>query len=194
MESVEKAAATDGVSTEVQKSLPTLLVMLPALNEAATVASVIGRIPRNIDGVGRVEVLLIDDGSTDDTVALARGAGASVISHGYNRGVGAALQTGMDEAIARRVDIVVNMDSDGQFSPENIRDLIQPILAGRADEPIWLRHRVSKIPRSCRKCRSSSGPVMPVCRGSSVPSWGNVLRTFRVVFERIRAKRFCGSY
>jgi glycosyltransferase involved in cell wall biosynthesis len=133
MESVEKAAATDGVSTEVQKSLPTLLVMLPALNEAATVASVIGRIPRNIDGVGRVEVLLIDDGSTDDTVALARGAGASVISHGYNRGVGAALQTGMDEAIARRVDIVVNMDSDGQFSPENIRDLIQPILAGRAD-------------------------------------------------------------
>jgi glycosyltransferase involved in cell wall biosynthesis len=110
-----------------------LLVMLPALDEAATIADVIGRIPRKIKGIKSVEVLVIDDGSTDDTADLARGAGASVISHGVNRGVGAAIQTAFTEAIRRECDIAVNMDSDGQFDPSHIVDLIQPILASKAD-------------------------------------------------------------
>ncbi len=124
-----KASAEGGPETPPVS----LLVMLPALNEEATVADVIGRIPRSIEGVSSVEVLVIDDGSTDDTVKLATAAGASVISHGVNRGVGAAMQTALAEAIRRRVDIAVNMDADGQFDPSHIPTLIAPVVSGRAD-------------------------------------------------------------
>jgi glycosyltransferase involved in cell wall biosynthesis len=115
--------------------------MLPALNEAMTIADVIGRIPRDIEGVGSVEVVVVDDGSTDETAALARKAGADVISHGVNRGVGVAIQTGLAEAIRRRVDIAVNMDSDGQFDPAGIEKLIRPVLAGKADMATASRFR-----------------------------------------------------
>jgi glycosyltransferase involved in cell wall biosynthesis len=110
-----------------------LLVMLPALDEEATVGDVIRRIPRTIEGISRVDVLVIDDGSTDRTVELAQAAGASVISHGFNRGVGAAMQTALGEAIKRGVDIAVNMDADGQFDPADIVKLIQPIVKRQAD-------------------------------------------------------------
>lgn len=110
-----------------------LLIMLPALNEAATLKQVIDRIPKTIDGVDDIEVLVIDDGSTDDTVACAREAGASVVSHPYNLGVGTAVQTGLKEARRRGVDLAVNIDSDGQFDPQDIPRLIEPILNGRAD-------------------------------------------------------------
>ncbi len=115
------------------RRLPRLLIMLPALNEAATIQSVIRSIPRSIEGVASAEILVIDDGSTDDTAALARAVGASVISHGLNLGVGAALQSGLDEALRRRVDIAVNIDSDGQFDPAHIPILVRPILAGETD-------------------------------------------------------------
>ncbi len=112
---------------------PTLLVMLPALNEAASIAAVLDRIPRDIEGIREVQLLVIDDGSTDDTVSISRAHGASVISHGRNLGVGAALQSGLDEAVQRRADIFVNIDSDGQFAPEDIPRLVAPILADEAD-------------------------------------------------------------
>lgn len=111
----------------------TLLVMLPALNEEATVAQVIGRIPRQVPGVDRVLVLVVDDGSTDRTVELSLAAGASVISHRRNRGVGAAFQTGVEEAIRRGVDVLVTIDADGQFRPEDIPALAAPVLSGQAD-------------------------------------------------------------
>ena len=113
--------------------LPRLLVMMPALNEEASIAAVLGRVPRAIPGVGRVDVLVIDDGSTDATVRLSRESGADVISHGRNLGVGTALQTGLNEAIRRGVDLLVNIDSDGQFAPEDIGKIVVPVLEGRAD-------------------------------------------------------------
>ncbi len=112
---------------------PRLLVILPALNEAESIAKVLERVPRSIPGIGAVELLVVDDGSTDDTVRIAREAGASVISHGQNLGVGAAMQTGLDEAVRRRVDYAVNIDADGQFRPEDIPTLLAPLLEGKAD-------------------------------------------------------------
>lgn len=110
-----------------------LLVLLPALNEEATLADVLERIPRVIPGIDEVETLVVDDGSDDGTVEVARAAGAAVISHGGNRGVGAAMQTGLDEAVRRRVDFAVSIDSDGQFAPEDIPEVLAPVLEGRAD-------------------------------------------------------------
>lgn len=116
-----------------RSKLRRLVVMMPALNESATIASVIERVPRDIEGIAEVEVVVIDDGSSDDTTSLARAAGAHVIRHGRNLGVGAALQSGLAHALRRRADIAVNIDSDGQFDPEDIRKLIVPVLEGRAD-------------------------------------------------------------
>lgn len=118
---------------DVGEGLPRLLVMMPALNESASLAAVLQRVPRKINGVGSVDVLVIDDGSTDDTVAIARAHGASVISHGRNLGVGVALQTGLAEAVHRGVDLLVNIDSDGQFAPEDIARIVVPVIEGRAD-------------------------------------------------------------
>lgn len=105
-----------------------LIVILPALDESATIGVVIDRIPRHIAGIGSVEVLVVDDGSQDETAALARQAGADVIRHARNQGVGVAFATGLDGALERGADLIVNMDADGQFRPEDIPLLIRPIL------------------------------------------------------------------
>ena len=107
-----------------------LVVIIPALNEAETIAEVIGRIPAVIEGVDSTEVVVVDDGSTDDTAARARAAGAVVMSHAGNRGVGAAFATGLDAALRRGADVIVNIDGDGQFDAADIPALIQPVLSG----------------------------------------------------------------
>ena len=109
-----------------------LVVLIPALDEEATIAEVIAAIPQRIDGVAEREVLVIDDGSRDRTAELAREAGASVVSHGANLGVGAAFHTGLDEALRRGADVLVTLDADGQFDPRHIPALIAPILERRA--------------------------------------------------------------
>ena len=110
-----------------------LVVLIPALDEEASIADVVSRVPRSLPGVRSVEVVVIDDGSTDATVDRARAAGARVVSHGRNRGLGIALQSGLAEARRRRAELVVNIDGDGQFDPEDITRLVEPIVDGKAD-------------------------------------------------------------
>lgn len=104
-----------------------LAVIIPAYNEEKTVGDVVRGVPRDLEGIEATDVIVIDDGSTDRTAEVARNAGASVISHEDNRGVGAAFHTGMDAALERGADIIVNVDGDGQFNPEDISRLISPI-------------------------------------------------------------------
>ena len=110
-----------------------LLVIIPALDESATIQRVIAGIPRHIEGISDIQVLVVDDGSNDNTAELARDAGAFVVSHSTNLGVGAAIQTGLGEAVRSGVDIAVNVDGDGQFDPQDIEKLVRPILDGRAE-------------------------------------------------------------
>ena len=110
-----------------------LLVIMPALNEEVLIGGVIRRIPREIEGIDQVDVVVIDDGSTDNTAAVAREAGASVISLHSNMGLGVAMQRGIDEAVRRGVDYAVNIDSDGQFDPADIPTLLESLILGEAD-------------------------------------------------------------
>lgn len=117
-----------------------LIVQIPCLNEAESIANVVADIPRAIEGVTSVEVLLIDDGSTDDTAAIAKQAGVDhIVSHGHNKGLAEAFRSGMSEALKLGADIVVNFDGDGQYRGDEIALLIAPVLAGEADMVIGNR-------------------------------------------------------
>ncbi len=104
-----------------------LVVIIPALNEEKTIGQVIASIPRSIPGITNIESLVIDDGSRDHTFQMAESAGAAVLRHHENLGVGAAFRTGLAAALAAGADIIVNIDADGQFNPADIGTLITPI-------------------------------------------------------------------
>lgn len=110
-----------------------LVVIIPAYNEEITIGNVINTIPKKIEGIDQIEVLVVDDCSKDNTVKLARMAGAAVVSHPVNKGVGAAFSTGIEKALEMKADIIVNIDADGQFNPLDIPKLVKPILEDKAD-------------------------------------------------------------
>jgi len=108
-------------------------IIIPALNEEAKIAKTINRVPKSIRSINSINILVVDDGSTDETKSKALKAGAEVISHNHNKGVGVAFQTGLEWALSKKVDILVNIDADGQFNPEDIPTLIEPVLKGETD-------------------------------------------------------------
>ncbi len=110
-----------------------LIVTIPALNEEKTIGQVVRGVPRDIPGINDVEVIVVNDGSTDATSQVAADAGASVISLPGGGGLGMVFRTGFENAMRRGADIIVNIDGDGQFNPADIRQLVQPILEDRAD-------------------------------------------------------------
>lgn len=117
-----------------------LIITIPALNEAPTIAGVIREIPRSIPGVDSVEVLVIDDGSRDDTVQEALRAGADyVVSNRLNRGLASTFKTALQEAVMRGADIILNTDADNHYDQSRIPELIAPIIANDADITIGSR-------------------------------------------------------
>lgn len=115
-------------------NVKTLVVLIPALNEERMIAPVIKAIPREIQGIARVLVLVVNDGSTDKTAEKARLAGADkIVSHQSNKGLGVAFKTGIDTALKMGADVIVNIDADGQFNPLDIPKVIEPVVSEKAD-------------------------------------------------------------
>lgn len=111
-----------------------LVVNLPAFNEEEKLGQTIKRIPRTFKGINEVFVQVIDDGSKDNTAKVAKEAGADfVFSHTVNRGLGIVFRTAVEHALENGADIMVNIDADGQFDPNDIQKIIDPILNGEAD-------------------------------------------------------------
>ncbi|MBU2228791.1 glycosyltransferase family 2 protein [Patescibacteria group bacterium] len=111
-----------------------LVVTIPAFNEEENIEEVIREIPREINGISDVKVLVLDDGSTDMTVKKAKNAGADyVISHKKNKGLAATFQDAVSAALERGADIIVNTDGDNHYNQSRIPDLIKPIVEKAAD-------------------------------------------------------------
>jgi len=134
-----------------------LLVVVPCLNEEHTVSGVVSGVPRRISGIERVDVLVIDDGSSDATAQRARESGADVVRHAVNQGLGSSFQEAVRIALARGVDILVNIDGDGQFNPEHIPLVVAPIIQQQAD-----------MATASRFLDSDKVPEMP-----TIKRWGN---------------------
>jgi glycosyltransferase involved in cell wall biosynthesis len=111
-----------------------LVIQIPCLNEEETLPVTFSSLPKKIDGIDKVEILIINDGSTDRTADVARDLGAHhVVSHTQNKGLAEAFMTGLDASLKVGADIIVNTDGDNQYNAENIADLIRPIVEGKAD-------------------------------------------------------------
>jgi glycosyltransferase involved in cell wall biosynthesis len=111
-----------------------LFIQVPCLNEEATLPLVLDSIPREIDGIDEIHILIVDDGSTDRTVEVAREHGVEhFVFHTRNMGLARSFRDGVDYALQHGADIVVNTDGDNQYPQARIADLVQPIIAGEAD-------------------------------------------------------------
>lgn len=147
-----------------------LIVYMPAYNEETVIGTVINSIPGHLPGTSSLDILVVNDGSSDKTEQVACRLGAKVISHKFNKGVGSAFQTAVLEALAQKADILCSIDADGQFDVKHIVDMIQPILSGDADFCIgnrfarkrhpnmplikyWGNHMINKIVSSASKTK-----------------------------------------
>jgi glycosyltransferase involved in cell wall biosynthesis len=111
-----------------------LIVQIPCLNEEATLPATVAELPRRIEGIDEVELLVVDDGSTDRTVETARELGVDHIVRLTNhKGLAAAFQAGLDACLKLGADIIVNTDADNQYRGADVAKLVAPILAGEAD-------------------------------------------------------------
>jgi glycosyltransferase involved in cell wall biosynthesis len=111
-----------------------LIVQIPCLNEEATLPATIADLPRRIEGIDEIELLVVDDGSTDRTVEVARRNGVDhIVRLTNNKGLAAGFQAGLDACLKLGADVVVNTDADNQYRGADIPKLVAPILAGEAD-------------------------------------------------------------
>ena len=117
-----------------------VIIQMPCLNEEESLPISLGDLPRELEGVDEVEWLIINDGSKDNTVDVAKTLGVDyVISHVVNLGLAQAFLSGMNAAVAFGADIIVNTDADNQYNASDIQKLVDPILAGEAEYVVGTR-------------------------------------------------------
>lgn len=111
-----------------------LIIQIPCFNEEAVLPQTLADLPRDVDGFDAVEWLVVDDGSSDRTVAVARENGVDhVVRFRHNKGLAVAFQAGLDAALKLGADVIVNTDADNQYRGQDVAKLVQPIVDGQAD-------------------------------------------------------------
>ncbi len=132
---INQAAIPAGRTEQVDFEANLVVVVIPAYNEERFIGSVVLKLLRY-----PVKVIVVDDGSSDDTAAIARTAGATVIRHPVNQGKGVALNTGIRLGREFRPSAIVMLDADGQHLPEQLSDVVRPVLLGEADIVVGSRY------------------------------------------------------
>ncbi len=117
-----------------------LIIQMPCYNEEGTLAIALGALPRQVPGVDKVEWLIINDGSTDETIEVARANGVDhVVDLGSHQGLARGFMAGLDACLRAGADIIVNTDADNQYNADDIPKLIEPILRGEAEIVVGAR-------------------------------------------------------
>jgi glycosyltransferase involved in cell wall biosynthesis len=149
-----------------------LIIQIPCLNEEATLPVTVADLPRSIEGVDRIELLIIDDGSTDRTVEVARELGVHhLVRFPRNRGLAAAFRAGLDACVRLGADYIVNTDGDNQYSGSAIPALVRPVVAGEADVVIGDRKTagIAHFSWTKKRLQSFGSWVVRQFSGTEVP-------------------------
>jgi glycosyltransferase involved in cell wall biosynthesis len=158
-----------------------LIIQIPCFNEELTLPSTLADLPREIAGIEQVEWLIIDDGSTDRTVEVAREHGVDhVVRLTNNRGLAAAFQAGLDASLKLGADIIVNTDADNQYFGGDIAKLVQPILAGDADMVIGDREtdQIDHFSPLKKRLQRLGSAVVRRASGTNVPDTTSGFRSY----------------
>ena len=149
-----------------------LIIQIPCLNEAESLPNTLQNLPRHIEGVDQIEILVIDDGSIDKTSEVATKHGVQhVVKFPRHRGLARAFKAGLDAALKAGADIIVNTDADGQYKGEDIPRLIKPILEKRAEIVIGNRDIEHIRQFSClkKKLQKVGSGIVRYLSGSNIP-------------------------
>ena len=137
-----------------------LIIQIPCYNEEETLLTTLNDLPKSINGIDKIEVLVINDGSSDNSAKIAKAWGANVFEIKPNKGLANAFKKGLDEALKKKADVIVNTDADNQYCASDIEKLVAPILAGEADIVIGARNicaieEFSLLKKICQKFGSA---------------------------------------
>ena len=158
-----------------------LVVQIPCLNEEATLGVVLDSIPREMPGFDTVDIVVIDDGSTDRTSEVAREHGVTqVIRHRSTRGLAEAFRSGVDYALTHGADVLVNTDGDNQYPQSEIPRLVAPIASGEADIVVGDRrtHKIAHFSRGKKLLQKIGSAVVNRAAGTKVPDAASGFRAY----------------
>lgn len=158
-----------------------VFVQVPCLNEEATLPAVLGSIPKSIPGVDELHVLVIDDGSTDRTVEVARAHGVThFVHHVRNQGLARSFRDGVHYALSQGADIVVNTDGDNQYPQSSIPELLAPLLAGDADIAIGDRqtHLIEHFSPFKKRMQRFGSKVVNMAAETDLPDAASGFRAY----------------
>ncbi|WP_213814350.1 glycosyltransferase [Glaciihabitans sp. dw_435] len=158
-----------------------VFVQVPCLNEEQTLPDVLAGIPTQIPGVDEIVILIIDDGSTDRTLEVAREFGVThFVHHTRNMGLARSFRDGVHYALSQGADIVVNTDGDNQYPQNRIADLVQPILNGEADIVIGDRqtHKIAHFSRGKKFLQKVGSQVVNLAANTDLPDAASGFRAY----------------
>ncbi len=158
-----------------------LIIQIPCFNEEKTLPQTLADLPKSLDGVDEIDLLIIDDGSTDETVRVARELGVQhIVSFPQNKGLAMGFNAGMDASLKLGADIIVNTDADNQYSGDDIQALIQPILDKNAEIVIGDRQtdQIAHFSWTKKRLQKLGSLVVRQISGTSVPDATSGFRAF----------------
>jgi glycosyltransferase involved in cell wall biosynthesis len=158
-----------------------LIIQIPCYDEAEALPATLADLPKTVPGIGTVETLIVDDGSSDQTVAVAKQLGVDhIVQHRHNLGLARAFQTGLDASLRLGADIIVNTDADNQYPGKFIPELVTPILQGEADITIGNRQvrQISHFSPIKRWLQSFGSWTVRSVSGTDVPDAPSGFRAY----------------